>query len=104
MISVVTVIRRDTDGAKGEVFQCYLCEGWFHAHAVCEHISSKHYKSFSSLAKSHSECCNYSRWHSQIKCIIAEFVKSSVTKSVKLSNVFEDTIQCVDQSLPDLTV
>jgi len=40
----------DADGIKGEAFQCDLCEGW--VHASCENISSKHYKSFSSLAKS----------------------------------------------------
>ena len=40
----------DTDGVKGEAFKHYLCEGWFHA--ACENISSNHYKSFSSLAKS----------------------------------------------------
>ena len=38
----------DAYGVKGKAFQCDLCEGWFTA--ACENISSKHYKSFSSLA------------------------------------------------------
>ena len=90
----------DVDGVKGEAFQCDLCEGWFHA--LCENIGSKHYKSFSSLAKSIPNIayyCNYNKCYARMKCIVAEFVRSSVNESVKISNVVENLLQRFDKSL-----
>ena len=68
----------DAEGVKGEAFKHYLCEGWFPAacegwfQAACENISSNHYKSFSSLAKSILSMvhyCKHNKCQSQIKCI-----------------------------------
>ena len=95
----------DADGVKGEALQCDLCEGWFHA--ACENISSKHYKSFSSLAKSIPNMvyyCKHNKCQSRIKCIVAEFIKSSVAESAQISDGFKNTIRSMDKSLSDLTV
>ena len=95
----------DADGVKGEALQCDLCEGWFHA--ACENISSKHYKSFSSLAKSIPNMvyyCKHNKCQSRIKCIVAEFTKSSVAESAQISDGFKSTIRSMDKSLSDFTV
>ena len=95
----------DADGVKGEALQCDLCEGWFHA--ACENISSKHYKSFSSLAKSIPNMvyyCKHNKCQSRIKCIVPEFTKSSVAESAQISDGFKSTIRSMDKSLSDLTV
>ena len=48
--------------------------------------------------------CKHSKCQSQIKCIVAKFIKSSVTKSAQISDMFKDTIRGMDKSLSDLTV
>ena len=95
----------DAEGVKGEALQCDLCEGWFHA--SCESISSKHYKSFSSLAKSIPNMvyyCKHNKCQSRIKFIVAEFTKASVTESAQISVGVNDSIKCIDKSIADLTV
>ena len=95
----------NADGVKGEAFQYDLCEGWLHA--ACENISSKHYKSFSSLAKSIPNMvyyCKHNKCQSQIKCIVDKFIKLSVTESAQISDGFKDTTRGMDKSLSDLTV
>jgi len=54
----------DGDGVKGQALQCDLCDGWFHA--LCEIMSNKQDKSFSSLAKFVPNMlyfCNYKKCH-----------------------------------------
>jgi len=95
----------DADGIKSEALQCDLCEGW--VHASCENISSKHYKPFSSLAKSIPNMvyyCKHNKCQSKIKCTVAEFIKSTVLESAQISEKVKDSIKSIDKSVADLTM
>ena len=90
----------DGDGAKGQALQCDLCEGWFHV--LCENMSNKQYKPFSSLVKLVPNMlyfCNYNKCHLRLKHIVGEFVRSSADMSEKLSGSIESTLQRHDKSL-----
>ena len=70
-------------------------------------ISSKDYKLFFSLAKSIPNMvyyCKHCKCQSRIKCIVAKFIKSSVTESAQISDGFKDIIRGMDKSMSDLTV
>jgi len=74
--------------------QCDLCECWFHS--LCENMTSKLYKSFSSLAKfvpNMLHFCNHSKCYLQLKRIVGEFLKSSADESSKLSDSIENALQ-----------
>ena len=98
----------DADGARGEAVQCDLCEGW--VHASCENISSKLYKSFSSLAKSIPNMvyyCKHNKCQSRIKCIVAEYTKFSLSMSPKDTNrsveMLSDKYASLSQSVNELS-
>ena len=80
--------------------QCDLCECWFHS--LCENMSSKLYKCFSSLAKcvpSMLYFCNHNKCYLRLKRIVGEFLKSSADESGKLSDLIENTLQRNDKFL-----
>ena len=92
----------EASGANGEAFQCDLCEGWFHA--SCENVSSKHYKSFSTLAKSIPNMayyCKHNKCQSRIKHIVAEFTRSSVLGSSQILDKLRDEQEEINNSLSD---
>ena len=92
----------EASGVNGEDFQCDLCEGWFHA--SCENISSKHYKSFSTLAKSIPNMvyyCKHNKCQSRIMHIVAEFTRSLVMGSSQILDKLRDEQEEINNSLSD---
>ena len=70
---------------------------------MCENFGSKQYKSFSSLAKFIPNMLYFCN-HMHNKCffrkrIVAEFVRSSMDKSDKVLDLFQNSFEKLDKSI-----